>query len=91
MSNCATCHGKQGDGQGPRAYFINPKPRNFLDDYSRNTLDRQTIFSSVSVGRQGTEMPGWGKVLSGQEIANVTEFVFQTFIKPNIGAKAGAK
>ena len=91
MTNCATCHGKQGDGQGPRAYFINPKPRNFLDDYSRTTLSRPTIFFSVTNGRQGTEMPGWGKVLSEQEIANVTEFVFQTFIQPNIGAKAGAK
>jgi len=91
MANCATCHGKQGDGQGPRAFFINPKPRNFLDDYSRNTLNRQAIFSAVSNGRQGTEMPGWGKVLTEQEIANVTEFVFQTFIQPNIGAKASAK
>ena len=91
MANCATCHGKKGDAQGPRAYFINPKPRNFLDDYSRKTLDRPTIFSSVSNGRQGTEMPAWGKVLTEQEIANVTEFVFVTFIQPNLGVKASAK
>lgn len=91
MANCATCHGRKGDGQGPRAYFINPKPRNFLDDYSRNTLDRPTIFSSVSNGRPGTEMPAWDKVLTEQEIANVAEFVFQAFIQPNTGAKANAK
>ncbi|HEU0188425.1 MAG TPA: c-type cytochrome [Gallionella sp.] len=91
MANCATCHGKKGDGQGPRAYFINPKPRNFHDDYSRKTLDRPTIFSSVSNGRPGTEMPAWDKVLTEQEIANVAEFVFQTFIQPNTGAKANAK
>ena len=91
MANCATCHGKKGDAQGPRAYFINPKPRNFMDDYSRKTLDRPTIFSSVSNGRPGTEMPAWDKVLTEQEIANVTEFVFQAFIQPNIGAKASAK
>ena len=91
MANCATCHGKKGDAQGPRAYFINPKVRNLQDDYSRKTLDRPTIFSSVTNGRPGTEMPAWGKVLSEQEIANVTEFVFQTFIQPNTGAKASAK
>ena len=91
MANCATCHGKKGDAQGPRAYFINPKVRSFLDDYSRSTLDRPTIFNSVSKGRHGTEMPSWNKVLSDQEIANVTEFVFQTFIQPNIGKKAAAK
>ncbi len=91
MANCATCHGKKGDAQGPRAYFINPKVRNLQDDYSRKTLDRPTIFSSVTNGRPGTEMPAWGKVLSEQEIANVTEFVFQAFIQPNIGTKASAK
>ena len=91
MANCATCHGKKGDAQGPRAYFINPKPRNFLDDYSRTTLDRPTIFNSVTNGRPGTEMPAWGKVLNEQEVANVTEFVFRTFIQPNIKAKASTK
>lgn len=91
MANCATCHGKQGDGQGPRAYFINPKPRNFMDNYSRTTLNRPTIFFSVSNGRPGTEMSAWDKVLTEQEIANVTEFVFQTFVQKNTGAKASAK
>ncbi len=28
MQNCATCHGASGDGRGPRAYSINPKPQN---------------------------------------------------------------
>jgi len=80
MANCATCHGKKGDAQGPRAYFINPKVRSFQDEYARTMLNRPTIFKSVAMGRPGTEMPAWGKVLSEQEIANVTEFVFQTFI-----------
>ena len=91
MANCATCHGIEGDAQGPRAYFINPKVRNFKDDYSRVTLNRPRIFLSVSDGRPGTEMPAWGKVLTEQEIANITEFVFQTFIQPNLGAKASTK
>ncbi|MDH4285171.1 MAG: c-type cytochrome [Gallionellaceae bacterium] len=91
MANCATCHGKKGDAEGPRAYFINPKVRNFQDDYSRSTLDRPTIFNSVTKGRPGTEMPAWGKVLDEQEVANVTEFVFKTFIEPNVGKKAAAK
>lgn len=91
MANCFTCHGKKGDAQGPRAYFINPRVRSFLDDYSRSTLDRPTIFNSVSKGRPGSEMPSWNKVLNEQEIANVTEFVFRTFIEPNIGKKASTK
>lgn len=84
MGNCATCHGKLGDGQGPRAYFMAIKPRNFLDDFSRTTLNRPAIFSAITLGRSGTEMPAWGKVLSEQEIANVTEFVFQSFIQAGV-------
>lgn len=91
MANCATCHGKKGDGQGPRAYFINPVPRNFLDHYSHTTLNRPTIFFSVTNGRPGTEMPAWDKVLTEQEIANVAEFVFRTFTHPDTGAKANVK
>ena len=81
MRNCATCHGTLGDGQGPRAYFMTTKPRNFLDERSRITLNRPAIYSAIQVGRLGTEMPAWGKVLSNQEIANIAEFVFQSFIQ----------
>lgn len=82
LANCATCHGEKGDGKGPRAYFINPKPRNFLDPAFRQTFNRPALYAATAMGRQGTEMPAWSKVLSEQEIANVTEFVFQAFIKP---------
>jgi cytochrome c oxidase cbb3-type subunit III len=90
MSNCATCHGNTGDGRGPRAYFINPKPRNFLHPASRADLNRPALFTAISAGKLGTEMPAWNKVLTPQEIANVAEFVFQRFIQPNgTSAKQG--
>ena len=48
-------------------------------------LNRVELFEMISVGKPGTEMPAWNKVLSPQEIANVTEFVFQRFIQPPAG------
>jgi len=83
MQNCATCHGTSGDGEGPRAYFINPPPRNFLLESSRKRLNRPTLFEAIYNGRVGSEMPAWSKVLNDQEIANLAEFVFQTFISPD--------
>lgn len=80
--NCSACHGQSGNGKGPRAYFINPKPRNFLLPESRRWLNRPTLFKVISQGSQGTEMPAWDKVLSDQEIADVAEFVFQRFTRP---------
>ncbi len=88
MANCATCHGSTGDGRGPRAYFINPKPRNFLHPSSRQQFNRSALFDVISDGKRGTEMPAWRQVLNEQEIADVSEFVFQRFIKP---APASAK
>lgn len=81
-ANCATCHGGRGDGKGPRAYFINPKPRNFRDAAAQAGFNRPVLYAATSMGRQGTEMPAWNKVLSEQEIANVAEYVFQQFILP---------
>lgn len=87
MANCATCHGAAGDGRGPRAYFINPKPRNFRDASAQSVFNRPAIYLATSMGRQGSEMPAWSKVLSDQEIADVAEFVFRRFIRD--GARSG--
>jgi len=80
-ANCGECHGVKGDGQGPRAYFIRPVPRNFLQERSRLTLNRPAIYAAVFFGRNGTEMPAWSKVLTEQQIADVSEYVFQSFIR----------
>jgi mono/diheme cytochrome c family protein len=86
--NCATCHGVKGDGQGPRAYFINPKPRVFTSAESRAAFNRPAIFAGVSAGRRGSEMPAWDKVLTPQQIADVSEYVFCSFIQPAAGEVA---
>jgi mono/diheme cytochrome c family protein len=80
-ANCATCHGVKGDGQGPRAYFIFPKPRNFLSREARAALTRPVLFRATKQGVPGREMPAWGKVLSDQEIADVSEYVYRSFIR----------
>jgi mono/diheme cytochrome c family protein len=82
MHNCFTCHGVSGQGDGPRADFNIPRPRNFTSDNSRRILNRVRLFTGISNGRVGTVMPAWGKVLTDQQIANVAEFVFRAFVKP---------
>jgi cytochrome c553 len=89
--NCATCHGIKGDGQGPRAYFINPVPENFISQKSRAAFNRPTLFDAVATGRRGTEMPAWDKVLTKQEIADVSEYVFRAFIRPGANVASNKK
>lgn len=90
MANCATCHGAKGDGKGPRAYFINPKPRNFLDEEPRRIYNRPALYAAIAMGSLGTEMPAWSKVLSEQEMADVAEYVFQAYIRSDMRAKSAA-
>lgn len=94
MNNCITCHGPKGDGNGPRSHFITPRPRNFTSEGSRTFYNRPQLFDAIAKGKRGTVMPAWGKVLNDQEIADITEFVFQAYIAANIdplASEGGAK
>ena len=81
--NCAECHGINGAGDGRRAYFIRPKPRDFTSDRSRAELNRPHLFGAIANGVVGREMPAWSKVIDHQQIADVAEYVFATFIRPS--------
>ena len=80
FQNCLECHGAQGGGDGPRAYFIFPRPRDFNDDATRESLNRPRLYDGVAKGVIGREMPAWRFVLDEQQIADVAEFVYREFI-----------
>lgn len=83
LSNCADCHGAEGNGRGPRSHFIEPRPRNFLGDEARARLNRPALFEAISKGVAGTPMPAWNKVLDAQTIADVAEYVFSAYVRPD--------
>lgn len=63
---CAGCHGAKGDGQGPAAKFLNPKPRDFtagkfkFTSVASGELPRdEDIFRTITRGLHGTSMPAW--------------------------------
>jgi len=80
MQNCTACHGVDGKGDGPRAYFIYPRPRNFQHPASKARFNRPELFTAIKKGVIGREMPAWEKVMSDQQIADITEYMFQRFI-----------
>ena len=82
LQNCIPCHGAEGSGDGPRAYFIFPRPRNFTSPENRARFNRPALFHGIREGVRGREMPAWGKVLEDQTIADITEYVFRAFVEP---------
>lgn len=86
--NCVPCHGDNGDGKGPRAYFILPTPRDFRHPAAVNSLNRPHLYEAIAKGTLGSEMPAWEKVMTRQEMVDISEYVFETFIHE--GEKAPA-
>src|SRR2546427_11977664 len=69
---CLLCHGEKGDGKGPAAELLDPKPRDFTSGIYkiRTTATKaptdQDLFRVVSEGMPGTSMPAWA-VLSEKD------------------------
>ena len=68
-------------GKGPAPISSTPSRANFVEDASRARLNRVALFAAVSEGKLGTEMPAWNKVSTPQQVADVAEYVFQSFIQ----------
>lgn len=63
--HCSACHGSGGRGDGPAAFLLYPKPRDFTKNEYRlvSTNDMQAtdedLFKTISRGMPGSAMPSW--------------------------------
>jgi cytochrome c oxidase cbb3-type subunit II len=73
-SNCATCHGAQGKGDGPLARNLVPPPSNLAEKAAeaKNTEKWEAI---IRDGKPGTAMPPWKGSLSPQQIQDVLTYI----------------
>ncbi len=63
---CGGCHGVTGDGRGPAAPFLSPRPRDFTSGVYKFTstpagsppLD-DDLLRTITEGLRGTSMPSW--------------------------------
>lgn len=67
---CIGCHGRRGDGNGPAARFLDPKPRDFTKGIfkfrstpGKNSLPTDgDLFATITHGLWGTAMPPWYEI-----------------------------
>ncbi len=78
---CTQCHGVSGDGNGPAAPYLNPKPRNYTHGVFKFTSTpygkkprRADLIRTVRRGVTGTSMPAFDR-LSDQEVDAVVDYV----------------
>ena len=78
-ANCAACHGPRGDGDGPTAAALTPKPAKHSDGGYMNALTNEHLFKVIKEGGQSVGkspmMAPWGGVLSDAQIWDVVAFV----------------
>ena len=65
QQNCAVCHGERGDGQGPAAAYLDPRPRDFragafrLVSTDNGIPALADVARTIDRGMPGTAMPPW--------------------------------
>ncbi|MDO8588180.1 MAG: cbb3-type cytochrome c oxidase subunit II [Armatimonadota bacterium] len=80
---CIGCHGPVGDGEGPAARYLEPRPVNFTT-LRRHLIDRKYIggilYYQIMNGITGTAMPYFKKDLESAKIWDVSNYLERNFI-----------
>jgi cytochrome c oxidase cbb3-type subunit I/II len=79
---CAPCHGVRGDGQGPAARALEPKPHDFTTGLYKfrttpfNAMPTDAdLLRTISEGIPGTAMPAWKRLLSEQQRLALVQYI----------------
>ncbi len=80
MQHCVHCHGTSGDGAGPTAKFLNPRPRDYrLGKFKFKSTagairpSREDLRTTLEHGIPGTSMPSF--VLLKDDLEPIIEYV----------------
>ncbi len=75
QQNCSPCHGQTGEGNGPAAAALNPRPRNFTQANGWTNGYRLTeIYKTLTEGIKGTGMASYN-YLAGRDRMALVHYV----------------
>lgn len=82
MRHCSHCHGTSGDGNGPTASYLYPRPRDYRHGVFKFTgtdatakVSRDDLTRVLRNGIAGTYMPSFVPMLNEEELTAVVEYV----------------
>lgn len=80
--HCLHCHGVTGDGAGPTADYLYPRPRDYrkgLYKFTSTTAgakpSRDDLWRTINYGLHSTSMPGFEALMTPSEIQQVIDYV----------------
>lgn len=72
-TNCETCHGPQGYGDGPIGESLSPKPQNLAE--LQAVVADDYLYWRIAEGSPGTSMPPWKNILTEEQIWQIVAFI----------------
>ncbi len=81
-ANCASCHGREGHGDGPAGGLLDPAPRDFTKGIykfrstaSGSLPSDDDLVRVISAGLAGTSMPAWKDRLTIAQIGGLASYL----------------
>ncbi len=66
-TNCTSCHGYKGDGDGVLSKNLTPPPTNFTETSTVAVLSPFKVYNTVTFGIEGTSMPSFKTLNDGEK------------------------
>lgn len=83
-TQCQSCHGTEGKGDGPASRFLDSPPADLTDDDWKVAEDGslEEIVRVIREGVEGTGMEPMGEILDEDELRAVAVYVFEVVAVP---------
>jgi len=75
-TNCTSCHGMTGAGDGPAARTLSTPPPAIGNEARTPELTPTLAYNVISVGVRATAMPGFATILTPQQRWNVINYIY---------------
>ncbi|MFN8412384.1 MAG: c-type cytochrome [Anaerolineales bacterium] len=72
-TNCESCHGPQGHGDGPAGAALDPAPRNLPE--LMPLVGDDFLYWRINTGKEGTSMVAWKGTLTDEQIWQVIAYI----------------
>ncbi len=74
QERCASCHGFEGKGDGPRAPFLSPRPANLISAGTSIQTDEE-LLNVITHGKPRTAMPAWKDLLTDRQRQDLVAYI----------------
>lgn len=89
LQHCASCHGESGQGDGTSSHALDPLPSDLTNGDQMKFISDAGFVEVIRSGLVETGMPGYGDVLTAEEIVQVYAYTKTLRVETSEGCSVG--